>query len=86
MIDFVIQTLRPINFTIRPTLTSDPHSSVRGYAQEHISMYVCMYIYILVLTCSFNEQGSCGTFCLIVGRGVDVAGMYVENVLSVFCQ
>ena len=22
----------------------------------------------------------------MVGRGVDVAGMYVENVLSVFCQ
>ena len=49
-------------------------------------IYTYIYIYILVLTCSFNEQGSCGTFCLMVGRGVDVAGMYVENVLSVFCQ
>ena len=51
MIEFVIQTLPPINFTTKPTLTSDPHSSVHGYAQEHTSIYiyihrVCTYIYI----------------------------------------
>ena len=49
VIDFVIQTLRPINFTIRPTLTSDPHSSVHGYAQEHTSIYI--YIYTSVDPC-----------------------------------
>ena len=40
MIEFVIQTLPLINFTTKPTLTSDLHSSVHGYAQEHTSIYI----------------------------------------------
>ena len=74
MIEFVIQTLRPINFTVKPTLTSDPHSSVHGYAQEHTSMYI--YIYILVWTraypCTVKVESDVkvGLIVKLIGRKV----------------